>query len=105
MGLDDLNDHELDISNVFNELLNRNLIFEINENENVYFRSRMSETVRLLYHLRQMFHKKNARDGWQNAPTLVSDYRFIRRPGFIQKKCILITNNVKFAKYIATGYS
>ena len=80
--LDDLKDHEIDISNVFNELQQRNLLFKINETEKVYFRSRMSETVRLLYHLRQMFPKHDVSDGWQNAPTLVSDYRFIRRPRF-----------------------
>ena len=84
--LSDLKDYELDISNVFNELLNRNLVFEINENEKVYFRSRMSETIRLLYHLRQMFPEHDVRDGWQNAPTLVSDYRFIRRPRFYPQR-------------------
>jgi hypothetical protein len=44
------------------------------------YRSRMSETVRLLQRLRQLF-PKHARqsNGWQEAPTLVADFRFQRR--------------------------
>ena len=84
--LNELNDHELDISGLLEELQKRQLIFKINEDNDVFFRSRMSETVRLLYHLRQMFPKHGVRDGWQNAPTLVSDYRFIRRPRFYPKR-------------------
>ena len=86
MGFSDLNDHELDISNVFNELLNRNLIFEINENENVYFRSRMSETVRLLYHLRQMFHKKMLVMVGKMHQHLCQIIGSLEGQGFIQKE-------------------
>lgn len=46
----------------------------------VGFRSRMSETVRLLQRLRQLFPKHGRTPtGWQNAPTLVADFRFHRR--------------------------
>lgn len=46
----------------------------------VGYRSRMAETVRLLQRLRQLF-PKHARqsNGWQEAPTLVADFRFHRR--------------------------
>jgi len=43
------------------------------------YRSRMAETVRLSSRLRQLFPKHEGRSGWQQAPTLVADYRFIRR--------------------------
>ena len=46
--LNELNDHELDISGLLEELQKRQLIFKINEDNDVFFRSRMSETVRLL---------------------------------------------------------
>jgi hypothetical protein len=46
----------------------------------VGYRSRMAETVRLLQRLRQIFpkHARQA-NGWQEAPTLVADFRFQRR--------------------------
>lgn len=46
----------------------------------ICYRSRMAETVRLLLRLRQLF-PKHARTGtgWQEAPTLVADFRFQRR--------------------------
>jgi len=81
-----------DIFLLFNELISRNLLFEITENEKNYYRSRMSETVRLLYHLRQMFPKHEKGDEWQNAPTLVSDYRFIRRPRSSPKRSETVLN-------------
>lgn len=44
------------------------------------YRSRMSETVRLMLRLRQLFPKHSRTDtGWQNAATLVADFRFQRR--------------------------
>jgi len=44
------------------------------------YRSRMSETVRLLQRLRQLFPKHaHTSHGWQGAPTLVADFRFLRR--------------------------
>ena len=46
----------------------------------VGYRSRMSETVRLLQRLRQLFPKHGrTQNGWQEAPTLVADFRFQRR--------------------------
>lgn len=43
------------------------------------YRSRMAETVRLLQRLRQLFPKHAGAAGWQQAPTLVADFRFLRR--------------------------
>lgn len=46
----------------------------------VGYRSRMAETVRLLQRLRQLFPKHfRQTNGWQEAPTLVADFRFQRR--------------------------
>ena len=76
-NFNDLNTLEDDPSKVLEELIKRNLIFYI-DLDNKKLRSRMAETIRLIYHLRQMF-PKHANQNWQNAPTLVSDFRFIRR--------------------------
>lgn len=43
------------------------------------YRSRMAETVRLIQRLRQLFPKHAGPSGWQNAPGLVADFRFLRR--------------------------
>ena len=43
------------------------------------YRSRMGETVRLLQRLRQQFPKHAGPNGWQSAPSLVADFRFLRR--------------------------
>lgn len=43
------------------------------------YRSRMAETVRLLQRLRQLFPKHAESSGWQLAPTLVADFRFLRK--------------------------
>lgn len=45
------------------------------------YRTRMAETVRLMSGLRQLFPKHVERSGgWQTAPSLVSDFRFLNRP-------------------------
>lgn len=43
------------------------------------YRSRMAETIRLLARLRQLFPKHAGESAWQVAPTLVADFRFLRR--------------------------
>lgn len=48
-------------------------------NGSIGYRSRMAETVRLLQRLRQLFPKHAGPSGWQQAPTLVADFRFMRR--------------------------
>lgn len=42
-------------------------------------RSRMAESVRLFFRLRQLFPQHAGPTGWQNAPTLVGDFRFLWR--------------------------
>lgn len=46
------------------------------------YRSRMAETVNLSKKLRQWFHNKKI----QNSKTLVSDFRFVRRPRFYPRR-------------------
>jgi hypothetical protein len=49
-------------------------------NGDLGYRSRMAETLRLVARLRQLFPKHSGDTGWQSAPTLVADFRFLRRP-------------------------
>ena len=62
---------------VINCLVERGLIFELSLNGEKAYRSRMAETVRLMFHLRQLFPKHAGDHRWQDAPNLVADYRFI----------------------------
>ena len=61
------------------ELINRALLFDIGEEPGIRYRSRMAEGVRLLFRLRQLFPQHRGPTGWQAAPTLVADFRFIWR--------------------------
>jgi hypothetical protein len=74
-------DEFFDTDEVIAALLALKLLVEIEgPNGEIGYRSRMAETVRLLQRLRQLF-PKHARqsNGWQQAPTLVADFRFQRR--------------------------
>jgi hypothetical protein len=51
------------------------------------WRTRMAEGVRLIAQLRQLF-PRHAGDAWTEAPTLVADYRFLRRPRRYPKRNI-----------------
>jgi hypothetical protein len=56
------------------------LLFPTDEMPYAGYRSRMAETVRLLFRLRQMFPRRHdGPDRWIQAPTLVSDFRFLWR--------------------------
>lgn len=66
-------------SEVIEALTNRALLFPASGGNYEGYRTRMSETVRLLFNLRQLFPKHAGRDGWQHGRTLVSDFRFSRR--------------------------
>lgn len=65
--------------NVAQEMLRRGLLMRHQQNGSSVFRTRMAESVRLYSQLRQMFPKHGRGDNWRTAPTLVSDYRFLRR--------------------------
>ncbi|CAE6858514.1 protein DpdJ [Paraburkholderia domus] len=66
---------------VLAELLQRRWITEVPVGSGgvVGYRSRMAETVRLMQRLRQLFPKHSGSGGWQHAPSLVADFRFLRR--------------------------
>ena len=57
-------------------LADRRLLFPFRMEGREFYRTRMAEGVRLFSRLRQLFPNRR----WQLAPTLVSDYRFDRRP-------------------------
>jgi hypothetical protein len=69
----------LGASEVIDELLARALIFDIGDEDERRFRSRMAEAVRLTFRLRQLFPKHAGPILWQTAPTLVADFRFLWR--------------------------
>lgn len=68
-----------DAGGVISELIDRALLFDIGEEPATRYRSRMAEGVRLLFRLRQLFPQHRGPIGWQTAPTLVADFRFIWR--------------------------
>ena len=80
---------------VLDFLVSKGLIFEISQNMEPSYRSRMAETVRLMFHLRQLFPKHSGNHGWQDAPNLVADFRFIRTSRRYPDRNILKDNAVK----------
>ena len=64
---------------VIQVLSERGLLFTTDNNPYAGHRSRMAETVRLAFRLRQLFPKHRSVDAWQQARTLVADFRFTRR--------------------------
>jgi hypothetical protein len=64
---------------VVQKLLQRAFVVQFPKYDRLQYRSRMAETVRLASSLRQLFPKHAGPTGWQQAPTLVADYRFLRR--------------------------
>ena len=68
-----------DAGGVVAELIDRALLFDIGDEPRTRYRSRMAEGVRLLFRLRQLFPQHRGPIGWQSAPTLVADFRFIWR--------------------------
>ncbi|RYG32875.1 DEAD/DEAH box helicase, partial [bacterium] len=69
----------LDADAVQAVLTERALLFDVGDEPGERFRTRMAEGVRLLFRLRQLFPKHGGPTGWQAAPTLVADFRFIWR--------------------------
>ncbi|WP_348697902.1 protein DpdJ [Duganella fentianensis] len=70
----------LDPYEVIEVMLRRCWVAQVErEDGSIAYRSRMAETVRLLQRLRQLFPKHAGPSAWQQAPTLVADFRFLRR--------------------------
>ncbi|MCW3795383.1 protein DpdJ [Paenibacillus sp. LS1] len=67
-----------------NELYEERMISSLPGRDGEIWRTRMAETVRLLFRLRQWFPSKK----WENAPTLVSDFRFNLRTREYPKRFI-----------------
>jgi hypothetical protein len=67
------------VAEVIGVLKSRGLLFDVSEQSGERFRSRMAEAVRLFFRLRQLFPQHQGLMGWQAAPTLVADFRFIWR--------------------------
>ena len=74
-------DEFFEADEVISKLIDLKWVVEIElVDGSIGYRSRMAETVRLLQRLRQLFPKHIRHpNGWQEAPTLVADFRFQRR--------------------------
>lgn len=68
-----------DADKVVERLLERALLVRFKIDGEVRYRSRMAESVRLFFRLRQLFPQHAGPVNWQSAPTLVADFRFIWR--------------------------
>lgn len=66
-----------EVASVIQALLDQTLLFDVGEEAGERYRSRMAEGVRLMFRLRQTFPKHGEVNGWQAAPTLVADFRFL----------------------------
>src|SRR5262245_41305926 len=63
---------------VVDALVQKGLLFQVSATrQDIGYRSRMGEAIRLLYRLRQLLPRHASPNGWQNAPTLVADFRFM----------------------------
>jgi hypothetical protein len=80
----------LHASDVLEKLIERTLVFDVGDEPGERFRSRMAEAVKLMFRLRQLFPKHAGPMGWQNAPTLVADFRFIWRRRRYPKRAISV---------------
>ncbi len=92
----------LDADEVIRALIDRGLLFPAEGGVYEGYRSRMAETVRLLFNLRQLFPQHAGRDGWQQGRTLVSDFRFSRRRRKYPDRNL---NTLEMAEKITKGLS
>jgi hypothetical protein len=77
-----LNERELwgeypDPQDLVDHLLDRRLLISMIDGTRSRYRTRMGEAIRLLARLRQLFPKHRDGRKWQQAKTLVADFRFI----------------------------
>ena len=69
----------LSVDEVIQALSERGLLFKTDDFPYPGYRSRMGETVRLAFGLRQLFPQHRGIDAWQQGRTLVADFRFTWR--------------------------
>ena len=72
-------EHFFNVEEVIQALSHRGLLFKTDNVPYPGYRSRMGESVRLAFRLRQLFPQHRGIDGWQQARTLVADFRFTWR--------------------------
>src|SRR5207302_703100 len=63
---------------IIDELLDHRLVFRLRGGANTLFRSRMAESVRLVFRLRQFLRNED----WRAGRPLLSDYRFALKPRY-----------------------
>ena len=68
----------VDRSIIIDELLDHRLLFRLRRGANTLFRSRMAESVRLVFRLRQFLRNED----WRAGRPLLSDYRFALKPRY-----------------------
>jgi len=78
----------LSAADVLAALKARALVLDVSDGSEPRYRSRMAEAVRLLFRLRQLFPKHQGPTGWQSAPTLVADFRFLWRRRRYPNRCL-----------------
>jgi hypothetical protein len=78
----------LSAADVLAALQARALVLDVSDGGEPRYRSRMAEAVRLLFRLRQLFPKHQGPTGWQSAPTLVADFRFLWRRRRYPDRCL-----------------
>jgi hypothetical protein len=83
------------IAEVIAALKSRALLFDVSEQASERFRSRMAEGVRLFFRLRQLFPQHQGLTGWQAAPNLVADFRFIWRRRRYPRREITVADGLK----------
>lgn len=96
---------------IIDMLCQQGMVHKFNGRNGESFRSRMAETVRLMSRLRQLFPKHEGENGWQSAPNLVADFRFICRKRKYPKRDILSTdfldefNNGEYSSLVTQALS
>jgi len=108
----ELHQNELDLflstDDVINHLKDLGLIYLFGagfNQENGKYRSRMAETVRLSFLLRQQFPKHMGSEKWQTAKRLVSDFRFARANRKFPKRILLASDVSNQLASIGLGQS
>jgi len=74
---------------LFGELTTKRLLFEFMIDGSPRYRTRMAETIRLLFALKQLFPWSMDGGGWRCAANLVSDYRLMLRSRSYPKRDLL----------------